>query len=877
MIKGTPAEDSSARSSEVDISSADGSPVRGDGPIFNVAELVGLRAAVEDWCGKATEALWGFRRTEGYEAGSFWKDSRPVSDLASQTPNVTTTARAFMGFVAAERTAQLGFSEAWEGALANFGNHARVFHCAGNFYEAKPRLSKQDGQTSPLFQYEEQNHFDIAHLADFVLAEEYVARFKPPFGWSTKSLFGERKLENGEAKPMATSPEPEILAELADPAQVIADRLKDALRTSVSPQAKAASARSSAARGEVQFERNNEDSAHYFVTLHALRALHILRRPLPPADLKEIVAGAKQFALDQCYYYQRGTTQKQDPLRLAFAGCIYILHEEHVDKDLCLAIIETLEQAQQSNGSWPATHPVIRQKDRAPWHISSHEVGLCLTWLYFQPRVPDAGRPRLIAMMRRYFDRAIAAAYHPGAGAAPPPPEGKHATVPPAKARGWQDDHTRSEDVTVGWANAAVCHFLGNFTAVLNDWVNRCVIDDLGLSFATQRYLIDESVGKPSLRWRHKRPPETLPHACDPISPIPVWPDVPPHAWRSVLPTDLGEEVLQKWTDPSLGSELSKRMGKYVLSPIFQDPQERPNKRMCAGLLPGQPGTRKTTLVGRISEILEWPMVAVPASLIFKHGFENMEAQASRVFWRLNHLRGCVIFFDEFEEFFLSRDPGHFRRTIKELAEGAEKELHPMRVAAPDPGIPYESRTVAAFTTSAMLPRLQDLHDEGRCLIFFATNHREKIDSAIMRVGRIDFQAEINHPTLNRLYEYAGAIPSQKKEKLGLSKIATELEQAIIDAIRAELETMAKSESPEHPFLEPQGKFMTFEQVIQGAASRAQACCQDKACPSMSDGEKTAATEEVKAFVRDNFTRLHIRNKSVGPPELATYQPPFLE
>ena len=53
-----------------------------------------------------------------------------------------------------------------------------------------------------------------------------------------------------------------------------------------------------------------------------------------------------------------------------------------------------------------------------------------------------------------------------------------------------------------------------------------------------------------------------------------------------------------------------------------------------------------------------------------------------------------------------------------------------------------------------MLPRLQDLHDEGRCLIFLATNLVEKIDSAVMRVGRFDFMEWVEHPTCGSVSAY---------------------------------------------------------------------------------------------------------------------------
>ena len=128
--------------------------------------------------------------------------------------------------------------------------------------------------------------------------------------------------------------------------------------------------------------------------------------------------------------------------------------------------------------------------------------------------------------------------------------------------------------------------------------------------------------------------------------------------------------------------------------------------------------------------------MTVPASVIFERGFDLMEASANEVFRRLNYLAGCVIFFDEFEEFFKHR--GEDATGDKCFSKNNNKW-------------PIHDRTIAAFTTSAMLPRLQELHNVGRSLIFLATNHVGNIDPAIIRAGRFDFLERIGHPSLESL------------------------------------------------------------------------------------------------------------------------------
>ena len=67
------------------------------------------------------------------------------------------------------------------------------------------------------------------------------------------------------------------------------------------------------------------------------------------------------------------------------------MYAEEVDRDLITAVIEALGAMQEPSGKWPTTHPIIRP-GRVPWYIASSELALSLTWLYFQPALPDQAR-----------------------------------------------------------------------------------------------------------------------------------------------------------------------------------------------------------------------------------------------------------------------------------------------------------------------------------------------------------------------------------------------------------------------------------------------------------------------------------------------------
>lgn len=730
----------------------------------SVEDLVLLRTTVEDWAKKACEAMSGFARDDG----SFWKESRTASlENDHSAPHITTSARAYIALLYTDRLRDTRVGAAppeWARGFGKLVARPAVGRQGRQFYE-ELRTRKPGEQVDAY----EVNTFDIAHLADFFQVAEYLSRF---YGCEIDagSFFGSRP-----SKPLTfvidkqdVFPEDRTTDEQYnnnDARGVIELRLRHAIF-----EASKATTVGGGFRGEVRFEEGRAESRHYFATLHALRALHTLGAK-DIAGLAEIAEGARSFAVEQSYYFQRGVTHRQDPVRLAFAGCIYAIYNEHVDKDLCLAIVEALATGQQENGSWPATHPVFR-KNSTPWHIASHEVALCLSWLYFQPRVPDSARPLIVGMMRKYFLSGVIPTFVRA--------NARGASGPSlVNLAGWQDDHTVSPDTTLGWATAIVCHFLAGFSHVLDDWTNRRVIEELGLQLATKRYLIDDTASAPSTRWaRDKERPY-------------VWPDLPPHGWLKERPNPAEERSLieAKWTDPSMDSAISQSIAAKVLGPIHRSPGDRPQPDRCAGLLPGSPGTRKTSLVKQISEVLRWPMVAVPASSIFEEGFDKMEARANRVFGLLNQLRGCVIFFDEFEEFFLSRgEDDQPEKDTKTLETGKDKKGNTKeKKQSRESSDALKSRTIAAFTTSAMLPRLQELHDQGRSLIFLATNYAYKIDSAIKRAGRFDFTITVEHPTIERLEQYLQNLSKSAREKLNLTGVDDQDIQRLLGSVRAAL------------------------------------------------------------------------------------------
>ena len=512
--------------------------------------------------------------------GSFWKDTKLVDSNDETKLSGTTTARCYMALVYAERCLKDVEKDGdWKLKFREYVSRLDIDWGAGD-----PKLIVK----GPTPKEEVLNNFEIAHVADLAFVKQYLDRF-------SDEKVDAPALDHGN---------------LRDPFErhflVLTDKV-----------------RSSGSLGRTgRLPMQGTTAAHFFVNLHAARACAILGL-VPPWNADSFEA-LRRYCLEQCFYAQRGLGHKLDPVQLILACVTVALLDDRSAVNLYEAAIDALHGAQLSGGNWPATHPVFLPNGR-PWHITSHEMALCLTWLYHVNDVPEPSRQKLLAMLERYFEEWVVKTYVQ---------EGQ-------RCRGWYDDHHVEDHYAVGWATSIVCHVLANYYWILGHEVNRLVIESLGLEDSAEGYSFD-----PAAPSRARRPKDKKP----------LWPDLPPYAWDpSKSIEDVAKDLQAHWTDPSVGKMISRDLAKKIIGPILETARARPAASRCSGMLNGPPGTRKTSFVRRTANAVGWPLVTVPGSVILSDGWDAMEARATEVFRRLHLLANCVIFFDEYEEFFRER------------------------------------------------------------------------------------------------------------------------------------------------------------------------------------------------------------------------------
>jgi hypothetical protein len=492
---------------------------------------------------------------------------------------------------------------------------------------------------------------------------------------------------------------------------------------------------------------DDDPATHDFVTLHALRAIDAFtsayNMPAATIDLgvRTFQARVEQDVLAKLGYHSARVEAEFDPAELLFTAALLERCKTPNWEKLLHRAIEVVVDDQTADGAWVGSRVVAYEK-QGLLHIASYEVGLTLTYVAASATRRDDTEllSRLLPALRKVCDLAHANFQVCG------------------ETQGWANDRTRWPNLLEGWATAIVLTLLIRYREVLLDVRQAQVL---------RRY------------------------RCAPANRPPwIWADLS----RTLrVPRDADSSTLEGVSDPSSAGELVRALRKQILTPIMRDPAERPDK---AGLiLFGTPGTRKTTMVGELAKALSWPMVTLsPPDFLGMGGLEGFEQAADRVFTDLNRLHRVVILFDECEDFFRPRPTSRVEQTGDSVGDTSNRPSTQDQTSAP------ETRTIGAFITAGMLPRLQELRDERWNVFVLATNvGLAELDPAAVRPGRFDFAQNIDNPTMAAQLRYLSnhRVPLSEEERQALISAIRQIKSRMpFRAIDVAAKSLARKEVP---------------------------------------------------------------------------------
>lgn len=482
---------------------------------------------------------------------------------------------------------------------------------------------------------------------------------------------------------------------------------------------------------------SESDSGHDFVTLWAVRAVDVVAQrddESPPTWGAKVGKRVRDNVLQQLGWHAAGVGARFDPGELAFGLPLLQRFSPDEARPLAARCIEVMGGAQTPDGAWPGSR-IVSTGNGSLLHITSYEIALTLaTWLdQRDSSVPTddssaAVSSMTLELLRRafrlaetsYTDEEWESDGETGGGG--------------VRRRGWSNDRTRGQGRVESWVTAIVVTFLARYYDVLCAQLQRQILS---------RY---------ETSWPHLRiEPEVAQYA---------WPDLVRSFGSSEGFKPATESLAEQVSDPSDDGMISDSLAFNIVEPIFESANMRPREGSLSFVLPGPPGSRKTSLVAGVAAALQWPLVTVSPPTFLLEGLDGLERRAAAVFQDLTSLRRVVILFDECEELFRNRRS----ETTSLSGKAGSPDDHATSPA---------TRTAGAFITTGMLPRLQALHDRAWSIFALAFNGGiEQLDEAAIRRGRFDYTLPLGYPTLKAQIRHVG-------RKLGTDATAKSLIAAL--------------------------------------------------------------------------------------------------
>jgi adenylate kinase family enzyme len=258
---------------------------------------------------------------------------------------------------------------------------------------------------------------------------------------------------------------------------------------------------------------------------------------------------------------------------------------------------------------------------------------------------------------------------------------------------GWSTDRGFNRDRIESWVTIEVLRFAVYMREVLQEYLQL---------FVAGKYRAILPVGQPAWPYEGSNPVKGIDTSQFKNEKLLIDADGE-HLLATKDPLDLDAINVENAPIPFLHSKFSKFMGAKLVTEDW-------DQEVSSVLLFGPPGTAKSTIVQSLAQKLHWHFLEISPSEFIIDGLEKIEQNAKGLFQDLSALRETVILFDELDSLFVDRDF-------------------------------LAAESIINLIVPAMLPKLQSLSKRAknqRLLIVVATNFYDRLDQAMVRLGRID-------------------------------------------------------------------------------------------------------------------------------------------
>lgn len=450
----------------------------------------------------------------------------------------------------------------------------------------------------------------------------------------------------------------------------------------------------------LRFEKNNkiDQQQHSFVALYAYRCA--LRANLHEG-VTEQYYNFFELRLHQHLSFKSIPDSRFDPSELVFCLEGMLLSKpSSVSSEILHRVFEVLGEAQDTTPCWRPVNPIYAAPQGQVFLPLSIEVGMSLLSVFEKidsDCKPQSYFAKYLPILQRYF-RWLKA---------------QEKTIKFKDGdifydvSGWESEHVGNEGVIHIWQTALILDYLASYAKLLKKHIAKQFLISSGLSVQHNEY---SQKGKCCVFSNSNPFPTHLGNSDFTYN-------VPKYVFENFIlsrKSNAGVFNCAQNVECCSGKNCPARF-----SCIGIERGNAKEKSKFSLLLYGPPGTGKSFFTKEIARCLKWKHITVTPSDFLADGSAEIEARAKGIFACLMEQEDAVILFDEIDQFILDRDSRRYR----------------------------EQTDVFKLLTPGMLPKFQDLRDKAKCIFVIATNYAERIDPAIVRLGRIDVKIPLMPPS----------------------------------------------------------------------------------------------------------------------------------